>query len=128
MLHLWYSRDILILVIIMNEIAKKITDEMLAQNISYGELSELTGIPKSALFRYATGQTGKMPLPRLELIAKALHVEPSYLIGWEEKPAEEDLPFSQVTMIGRAMEKTTPEKREQMLQLLKVAFPEEFGE
>ena len=29
------------------EIAKKITDEMLAQNISYGELSAMTGIPPS---------------------------------------------------------------------------------
>lgn len=112
----------------MNEVAKKITDEMLAQNISYGELSALTGIPKSALFRYATGQTGKMPLPRLELIAKALHVEPSYLIGWEEKPEEPGNPLPQVTMIGRAAVKMSPEKRDQMLQLLKIAFPEEFSE
>lgn len=41
-------------------------------------------------------------------------------------PTGPDDPYYQITMIGRAMEKTTPERREQMLQLLKIAFPEEF--
>lgn len=56
--------------------------------MSYGELAALTGIPKSALQRYATGATTKLPLPRLEAIASALGVSAAYLMGWEE--AEED--------------------------------------
>lgn len=72
----------------MNEIAARIAKAMEQQNISYGELARLTGIPKSAVFRYVTGQTEKMPLPRLELIAKALHIEAAYLMGWESpRPA-----------------------------------------
>ncbi len=54
------------------------------KNISYGDLSKLTAIPKSALQRYATGETSKIPLDRLETIAKVLNVSPAYLMGWEE--------------------------------------------
>lgn len=90
-LHLWYSGGIVNVVINMNEIAERIAKSMEEQDISYGELAKLTGIPKSAVYRYVKGQTGKMPLPRLELIAKALHVEPRYLLGWEEpEPAKQD--------------------------------------
>lgn len=73
----------------MFEVAKKISEEMSKNNLSYAELSKLTGISKSSLQRYVTGETGKMPIPSLELIAKALHVSPSYLIGWEEKEITE---------------------------------------
>ena len=63
---------------------------MAEQRISYGELSKITGITKSALQRYATGETGKIPLNRLESIADALHVSAAYLMGWdvEEKRVE----------------------------------------
>lgn len=69
----------------MNEIAKKIFDLLQSNNISYGELSEKTGISKSALQRYATGETEKIPLNRLEKIANALNVEAAYLFGWNEE-------------------------------------------
>lgn len=76
----------------MNEIASRIMMAIEDAEISYGELSKLTGIPKSALQRYATGATEKIPIPRLEAIASALNVTADYLLGWEstEKPIPED--------------------------------------
>jgi len=53
------------------------------QKISYGELSRLTGIPKSMLQRYATGETKKIPVDSLKLIADALHTTAASLMGWE---------------------------------------------
>lgn len=94
----------------MNEISKKITDLMDAQNVSYGELAAITGIPKSALFRYAKGQTGKMPLPRLEAVAKALNVDPAYLIGWEDGQAGFGLTYT-------AEDPDTKAKHETLLNL-----------
>jgi len=44
----------------------------------------MTGIPKSAIQRYATGETEKIPLDRLELLAQALGISSAYLMGWEE--------------------------------------------
>lgn len=53
------------------------------RDISYSDLSKLTGIPKSALQRYATGTTEKIPIDRLEAIAKAFNVSPAHLMGWD---------------------------------------------
>lgn len=66
----------------MNMISQKILETILAKDISYGELSDRTGIPKSALQRYATGQTEKIPIDRLQKIASALDTTPEYLMGW----------------------------------------------
>ena len=68
----------------MSEISNRILNIILTKDISYGELSTLTGIPKSALQRYATGETEKIPIDRLELIAKALGTTTAYLMGWED--------------------------------------------
>ena len=68
-------------------ISDKIRNAMERANLSYGELSALTGLSKSSLYRYASGFTPKIPLNRLEVIAKALNVTPSYLIGWDDAEA-----------------------------------------
>ena len=72
------------------DMAIKILKAMSENNMSYGELSSRTGIPKSALQRYATGATCKIPLDRVEAIASALGLSAAYLMGWEEtkKPPE----------------------------------------
>lgn len=67
----------------MSDISNRILDLILKKEISYGELSDITDIPKSALQRYATGQTEKIPIDRLDRIAKALGTTPAYLMGWE---------------------------------------------
>lgn len=50
----------------MSDISKRILETITCKDISYGDLSDKTGIPKSALQRYATGQTEKIPIDRLE--------------------------------------------------------------
>lgn len=67
----------------MSEISERMFDSIKKANMSYGELAKITGIPKSALQRYATGETEKIPIDRLERIASALNVSASYLMGWE---------------------------------------------
>ena len=71
----------------MSEISKRILSIILDKNISYGELSEKTRIPKSALQRYATGQTEKIPIDRLQKIAVALGTSAPYLMGWSSDPS-----------------------------------------
>lgn len=68
----------------MSDISKRILDTLNLKDVSYGELSERTGIPKSALQRYATGQTEKIPIDRLQKIAKAIGVTTQFLMGWED--------------------------------------------
>lgn len=68
----------------MSEIGDRIHQEMKLKKLSYGDLSEATGIYKSALQRYVSGSTAKIPMNRLELIAQALSVSPEYLMGWSQ--------------------------------------------
>lgn len=77
----------------MNAISERILNLLAEKDISYGELSIQTNIPKSALQRYATGQTEKIPIDRLDRIAKALNTTPAYLMGWEEAK-EKSIPVS----------------------------------
>ena len=72
----------------MNDIAKRIHGLMQEQDLSYADLSQKTGIPKSALQRYATGNTAKIPMDRIEAIASALDVSAAYLIGWTDEWVE----------------------------------------
>ena len=71
----------------MSERSNRILTMILNKDFSYGELSAITGIPKSALQRYATGETEKIPIDRLESIASALGTTSAYLLGKEENSA-----------------------------------------
>ena len=68
-----------------NTVAERMLELMRKQGLSYGRLSEKTGVPQSALFRYATGETGKMSFDRLAIIADALGCTSAYLLGWEKE-------------------------------------------
>lgn len=72
----------------MSEISDKMLQAIKASDLSYSELAKLTGISKSALQRYATGETEKIPIDRVEAIAYALGVSAQYILGWESPPTQ----------------------------------------
>ena len=76
------------------DIRKRLLERKNALNLSYQDMSDKTGLSKSTLQRYITGDIGKLGLDKVELLAKALNVTPAYLMGWED-----DL---KVEVIGRA--------------------------
>jgi len=53
--------------------------------IPYAELEKQTGIAKSSLQRYASGETKKIPIDAVEKLAPALGVTAAYIMGWEDK-------------------------------------------
>lgn len=59
------------------------------KHITYAELERLSGVPKSAIQRYASGNTKKIPLDRIFRIADALGVAPFEIVGmdhpWESE-------------------------------------------
>ncbi|MBQ9980167.1 MAG: repressor LexA [Oscillospiraceae bacterium] len=57
-----------------------IRKEMDKKNISYARLEELSGVPKSALQRYVSGGTAKIPSDRLIKIAGALSMPAEVLL------------------------------------------------
>lgn len=85
-------------------------------------------ISRAAISMWESGK--RMPQREtLEAIADYYNVPLDYLLGREDDPTSSSPgEFPEVTMIGRAAAKMSPEKRRQMLQLIRIAFPEEFGD
>lgn len=85
-------------------IAKRIKESIENAGLSYYDLAKMTKIPKSALQRYATGETRKIPIDRLETLAKVLKVETAYLFGWIEAGQsipKKKLPGIKIPVLGR---------------------------
>lgn len=92
-----------------------------AAGLTQEDLAKICKTTKQNISRYETSQR-EPQLDTAAVIANALGVSLEYL--WNGK--EKNDPFPQVTMIGRAAKKMSESQRDQMLQLLRIAFPEEF--
>lgn len=71
----------------MAEFYEQLKKAMQIRNISQGELCKRTGIPKSAMSQYMSGKF-KPKQTRTFLIAEALRVNESWLMGFEQEPME----------------------------------------
>lgn len=69
------------------QISNKIKQAMEEKGLTYRALENKTGISRSTLQRYIEKEDSKVSLDSIEKIAMALHIEPSYLIGWEDNPS-----------------------------------------
>lgn len=86
---------------------KSVSDKLLyfrkQQDVSLGELSRLTNIPKTTLQRYETGTTKKIPLDAIPIIEKALHLDKGTLMGWNKEDTDNQtinpLPNENIFMI-----------------------------
>ncbi len=99
----------------MNKIAERLLKLINDNDVSYGELSKQTGIPKSAIQRYATGETQKIPITRIELLAKALHSNAAYLMGWDDNPESKSLN----EQIVELMDDLTDEQKNAIIEFVK---------
>ena len=77
-----------------NSVSDRIYERMQRLGISYGELADKTGIYKSALQRYATGFTEKIPLSAIERIAVVLGCSAAYLVGWDTDTTDKGVEWS----------------------------------
>ena len=73
----------------INLILSNLVNAIEQSGLSYGEIARRTGIPKSSVHRYAQGETKKIPIDAVRLIADAVGVPTSQIMGWEEKETPE---------------------------------------
>lgn len=71
----------------LTDLIERIKERRLKLEMSYQDLSDATQISKSTLQRYETGYIKKVPINQIEILAKALHTTPSYLMGWDAPPS-----------------------------------------
>lgn len=77
----------------MSERAKRIKALIEKSGKTYQELEEITGVKKSSLQRYASGETVKIPLTAVEHLATAFNVSASYIMWGEEKEKPAEITF-----------------------------------
>ncbi len=65
-------------------VIRRLYNSIQKSNLSYSELEKITGIAKSSIHRYATGQTQKIPLDAIEVLADALNVSAAWIMGWTD--------------------------------------------
>ena len=91
------------------------------------ELGDRLGVSESAVQRWENGDR-RPSYERLLQISEELDCSVNELLGYYggriEKDTSEYMP--EITMIARAGAKMTPEKRADMLKILKTIYPEEF--
>ena len=93
------------------------------------DLAMRLGIGRSSMGMYETGQR-EPSIELLEKMASVLGISVSALLGETPVPAnpEDDGEFPEIAMIGRASKRMSPERRQDMLKMLKIAFPDAFRE
>ena len=69
----------------MSELSERLKSAIKKSGLSQRELEIKTGIPHSAIQRYASGNTERVPIGRIELMASALGVSAEFLLGWDEE-------------------------------------------
>ena len=70
------------------EINKKIYDRRKELGLSLDAVSKIVGVNKTTILKWESGQIGSIKQSKIELLAKALKVPPSYLIFPEETLTE----------------------------------------
>jgi transcriptional regulator with XRE-family HTH domain len=113
-----------------NDIRSRIQKRRMELEMSYQDLSDSTGISKSSLQRYETGYIGSIGIDRIEVLAKALNVTPSYLMGWDELKKNDGTGTPAIFHMregGTEIEKYSADEVEaaQMKVYLAKSFPEE---
>lgn len=76
----------------MSTIRERIKNIMEERDLSYGQLSKITNIPKSSLQRYVTGTTPKIPIEVVQDIEQGLKLKKGELLGWVESDKEASIP------------------------------------
>ena len=125
-----------------SKIAKQLSEAFESSGLSYGDLSERTGIAKSALHRYLSGDTRKIPVDRLNDICNALGINPREVVGWDdhqeknwqldlemfgkEKPPDkylEDIPKTEeARILSRGIDQLPEEQRKQAVAMFDLMF------
>ena len=73
----------------MNEIdmiTKRLKQAIADSGYSYAQLEKKTGIPKSTLQRWATGQIKRIPIDDIVTIADAIGISAKWIMGWQDEP------------------------------------------
>ena len=106
---------------------ERIRQLRLARGMTLEELGRRVGVGKSTVRKWETGAIANMRRDKIAALAAALGTSVDDILG-VEPPAREEEDFPQVRLIARAGRRMSEADREKMLRLIRVAFPDKFGD
>ena len=65
------------------ELSRRIKERRKEMNLTYEDIAKETGLSTSTLLRYENGRIKNIPADKIELLAQALKISPSHLMGWD---------------------------------------------
>jgi transcriptional regulator with XRE-family HTH domain len=110
---------------------ERIKQLRIARGMTLEELGQKVGVGKSTVRKWETGAIANMRRDKIAKLADALGTTIDDILGLESPPqtvSQEEDDFPEVRMIARAGKKMSPERKADMIRMLKMMFPEEFGE
>lgn len=109
-------------------IGDRIKQARIALGYSAEQVAAFLSVSPATVYRYENGDISKLPSKFIKPLAEFLCVSPSWLMGWSDEPPDGVLPDQPLTkesrIISGGIDRMPPEKREQALQILKIAFAE----
>ena len=74
------------------DLGKKIHQLRKEKGLTLEEVGNRVGVGKSTVRKWESGQIANMRRDKIDKLASALGVSPSYLMGWEDSPAAPEAP------------------------------------
>lgn len=118
----------------MSDFGNRLKEAMEKEKITASELSKISGIGKNLISYYINGKcVGKQD--KVYLLAKALHVDPGWLITGVQPRKQQETDMSnyqpeteEARFVSVAMDKMPPEAREKAVNVLKAMYGDFFNE
>ena len=94
------------------------------KDMTLDEVAKRCGTTRQTIYKYENGIVTNIPYDKIELLAEALGVTPSYLFGWEEKEKSPDEPtLTEGETVLLDLFRRVPEEQQQLvLQMIRAAL------
>ena len=92
-------------------------------DMTLDDVAKRCNTTRQTIYKYENEIVTNIPYDKIELLAKALGVTPSYLFGWEENIAPEKLQLSEGEAVLLDLFRRVPEDQQQLvLQMIRAAL------
>ena len=113
----------------MSTPGERIHQMRIRRKLTLDDVAKRLNVNRQAVYKYEHGIVTNIPLDNLEIMADLFGTTPEYLAGWtDDHPSDFSFSETATTCEGRiisgGIDKMPPEKREQALKILRVAFAE----
>ncbi len=128
----------------MSTAGDRIRELRIRNKLTLDDVAKYLGVGRQAIYKYEHGTVTNIPLENIEKMAELFHVTPGYISGWSDEPERSttmdlqlfgdpnsvsEAPATRESrIISEGIDRMPPERREQALKILQVAFSEFFKE